>query len=314
MGAYPWGFTGVTPNAERQPRRPGRVRRHGARSSPTTARCPARPSTTTRRSSAANQDAGLRRGRGHRRQLPRAAAGHRCAGRATATVDAERVRRRPVRQGHRRRAALPRHRPGATARRPCGSPSPAPTRASRAAQQRARRGARSDPRGALAAKIASRDKLAQLVAGLAARRPAAAERGRLGQAEPRRPHADRVGPADPLDQPGQAVPGAAGHGRRTRAGSAPASPTTRGSSPPTASTPRSPPWRSASSRPIEDHLRALRDISDVLNDRSGMVVARDRLRRLGLVRPRLADDRRPTAPRRTTSTPTRRSSSRAPSR
>ena len=55
-------------------------------------------------------------------------------------------------------------------------------------------------------------------------------------------------PADPLDQPGQAVPGAARHRRPRAAGSARASRTIRGSSPPTASTPRSPRWRSASSR------------------------------------------------------------------
>ena len=68
-------------------------------------------------------------------------------------------------------------------------------------------------------------------------------------------------PAGPLHRRGQAVPAAGGHGRRTRAASAPASPTTRGCSRRTASTPRSPPSRRASSRPIEDHLRALRDVS-----------------------------------------------------
>ena len=37
----------------------------------------------------------------------------------------------------------------------------------------------------------------------------------------------------------------------------------------------------------EDHLRALRDVSDVLNGKArAMVVARDGLRRLGLLRPR----------------------------
>jgi hypothetical protein len=48
-------------------------------------------------------------------------------------------------------------------------------------------------------------------AALAAGRPPAAEGDRLGQAEPRRPHAACLGPADPLDQPGQAVPRPAGH-------------------------------------------------------------------------------------------------------
>ena len=50
-----------------------------------------------------------------------------------------------------------------------------------------------------------------MTTALAARRPAGPERGRLGQAEHRRPHPDRAEPPDPLDQPGQAVPGAARH-------------------------------------------------------------------------------------------------------
>ena len=50
-----------------------------------------------------------------------------------------------------------------------------------------------------------------------------------------------------------------------RRGSAPASPTTRGSSVPTRSTPHSRRSRWASSSTIEGHLRALRDISDILN-------------------------------------------------
>ena len=55
--------------------------------------------------------------------------------------------------------------------------------------------------------------------------------------------------------------------------------------------------------------RHLRHPQPPLGDRR----ARDRVRRVGLVRPRLADNA-PTARRPTTSTPTRRSSSRAPSR
>ena len=51
MGAYPWGFTGVTPNASDNLPDHGVVHRQAPCSSPTTARCPARPSTTTRRSS-----------------------------------------------------------------------------------------------------------------------------------------------------------------------------------------------------------------------------------------------------------------------
>ena len=53
---------------------------------------------------------------------------------------------------------------------------------------------------------------------------------------------------------------------------APAGPTTRGCSARTGSTPRSPPSRRASSPTIEDHLRALRDVSVVVNGDSGKVV------------------------------------------
>ena len=42
--------------------------------------------------------------------------------------------------------------------------------------------------------------------------------------------------------------------------------------PPTANTRRSPRWRSGQFQTIEDHLTALRDISDILNHRSGIVV------------------------------------------
>ncbi len=140
--------------------------------------------------------------------------------------------------------------------------------------------------------------------------PTAAAGDRLGQAEPRRPHADRVGPADPLDQPGQAVPGAAGHGRARDVGSAPASPTTRGCSPPTASTRRSPASRSASSRP--SRTTCARCATSPTS--STTAPAWSCTRRSPTARSTSATTRRPrrpTAPRRTTSTPTRRSSSRA---
>ena len=125
---------------------------------------------------------------------------------------------------------------------------------------------------ALAAKVASREQLAQQDAALAARRPDGAERGRLGQAEHGRPHAERAEPAGPLDQPGQAVPGAARHRAQKRPGSVPAIPDY--------------PWIFGTDgeytafaavavgqfAAIEDHLRTLRDISDILNNRSGVVV------------------------------------------
>ena len=56
----------------------------------------------------------------------------------------------------------------------------------------------------------------ELHPGFAARGPSAAERDHVGQAEPRRPHADGVEPADSLDQSGKAVPAATRHSR-TRA-------------------------------------------------------------------------------------------------
>ena len=163
-------------------------------------------------------------------------------------VGAERLRRRPVRQGHRRPAALPRHRP--RARRADrvdrgGRLRPGPRRrALRARDGAARPGGRA--RREDRRRGASSPRQTQL--SLPGDRRLQ-QRDRLGQAEPRRPHPARREPADPLDEPGQAVPGAAGHRQAARAGSAPASRTTRGSSPPTASTPRSPRSRSASSRP-----------------------------------------------------------------
>ncbi len=70
---------------------------------------------------------------------------------------------------------------------------------------------------------------------------------------------------------GKQFPAPLRHGAPRRPGSAPAIPTIPGSSAPTPSTPRSPRWRSGQFEAIEDHLRALRDVSDILNDRSGVV-------------------------------------------
>ena len=56
------------------------------------------------------------------------------------------------------------------------------------------------------------------------------------------------------------------------AGSAPAGPTTPGCSAPTVSTPRTPRSRPGSSPSIKDHLRALRDVSEVINPTSGKIV------------------------------------------
>ena len=132
---------------------------------------------------------------------------------------------------------------------------------------------------------------------------AAAERGRLGQAEPRRPHADRDRPEDPLRRPGQGLsragrPGQARDVLRRRL-------------------PRLPvavrhrrrvhgvrrPSRSASSRRSSTHLIALRDVSDALNASP----ARSRTRSSPTARST-------SAPTPTPATPTSRPSSRARSR
>ena len=94
--------------------------------------------------------------------------------------------------------------------------------------------------------------------------------GRLGQAEHRGPDPDRERPADPLGRPGQAVPGA-GHEAVTSELVGAGYPDY--------------PWMFATDAEytafaavpvgqfdaIKEHLRALREISDVLNDRCGMV-------------------------------------------
>ena len=81
------------------------------------------------------------------------------------------------------------------------------------------------------------------------------------------------GPADPLDQPGQAVPGAARAPSPRRPGSAPATPTTRGSSAPTREYTAFAAVSVGQFEAIKDHLRALRDVSDILNNRSGVVTS-----------------------------------------
>ena len=89
---------------------------------------------------------------------------------------------------------------------------------------------------------------------------------------------------------GKQFPRAARHRAARRPGSAPATPTTRGSSAPTRSTPRSPRSSVGQFAAIEDHLRTLREISDILNNRSGVVAHEVGVRRLDLVRPRLPAD------------------------
>ena len=120
------------------------------------------------------------------------------------------------------------------------------------AQQRADPDAAAPGRGARRQDRRPRQQLAAHDPAVAARRPAGAARGRLGQAEHRRPHpaGDRTcrsaGPTRASSSRRRSAP------CRRRPGSAPATPTTRGSSAPTPSTPPSPRSRSASSRRSRD--------------------------------------------------------------
>ena len=132
---------------------------------------------------------------------------------------------------------------------------------------RARRRAARPRRPAGRRRPRSRAELARALTGRPPRRPPAAGGGRLGQAEHRRPHADRDRPQDPLRRPGQAVPAAGHDAARAPRSSAPATRTTRGCSPPTASTRRSRRSRVGQFEAIKEHLLALRDISDALNAR-----------------------------------------------
>ena len=129
-----------------------------------------------------------------------------------------------------------------------------------------------DPDAALASKMASREQVASRHAGRPSGRPAARAGHRVEQAEPGRLRAVGRRPAGALHRRGQAVPAARRARSRTCASSAPGSPTTRGCSRPTASSPRSPRWRLGQFETIADHLRALRDVSVIVNPTSGKVV------------------------------------------
>ena len=312
MSAYPWGFTGRRrTRATTSPDHGAFTRRRAAVHRRRRARR-ARPSTTTPRSSRptstpASGDAAATGG-AFRGPQP----GTVCQRRRP--VGAERLRRRPVRQRHRRRAALPRHRARARRDGRCGSRSPAPTRAS-APRARELAEALRDPTGAARGedgRARARSRAQSQV--VAARRPrccsSAIDWGKQNLADLTQTAPE---PADPLDEPGQAVPGAAGHRPAARRFFGAGFPDY--------------PWLFATdgeytafaarrARPVRDRrgpparaARRLRRPQRPLGHRR----ARDRHRRLGLLRPRLADDAAD-GTRRTTSTPTRRSSSRAPSR
>ena len=311
MSAYPWGFSGGRPNAADNLARPRRVRRTRRCSSPTTARCPARPSTTTPRSSPPTRTPAPATRR--RPAAPTAAPrpSNVCAandgtsmpsacddgpyGKGTGgelryqvTVPARRLedaldRRRRLRQGPRRRAERARRR--AARSRPASSPPRSPSR---------------DRRSAASTQVdLPGDPLLQH----------AIDWGKQNLADVTQTASDLQ--IRWTNQGKQFPPrsGTVAHARWFGAGYPDY------------------PWIFATDgeytnfaavalgqfETAEDHLRALRDISDVLNDRSGIVVARDRLRRRRSTSATTRRRPRPTARRRTTSTPTRRSSSRAPS-
>ena len=272
MGQYPWGFTGVTPNASDNLARQGQLTTASGSSSPTTARCPALRRTTTRRWSAPSLTPDDRR---DRRPVLGAAAGsplHRHgAGRAgrsrsrpqcddgpfgrgtggELTYDVSLPRRRLADRLARRRRLGPGPRAGAStsstkhaeATRPASSP------------RRSRPG----------------ERLADMTRLSLPGDPLVAAGGRLGQAEHRRPH-----PA------GAATCRSAGPTRASssRRRSAPCRKATWiGAGYPDY------PWIFGTDaeytafaavsvgqfEAIEGHLRALREVSDLLNNRSGVV-------------------------------------------
>ena len=281
MTAYPWGFDGVKPNAsdniaDTAPtptaalvvHRPGRAARR------------ARP--PLRRAGRPPADAGRRRD-GRRFRGPQA--GHRHGTVPDARARCQQCNDGPFGQGtggELRYTVTSRRRPqDAVGRRGGLGQGPAPTR------EAARQGA-SDPAAQLAARWPRAQKLAATQVSL---------------------------PGDPLLQ------NAIDWGKQnladltqTRRTCRSAGPTRASSSPPRSGTIRSATWFGAGfpdypwmfatdgeytdfaavgARPVrrhKAHLRTLRDISDMLNNRSGVVVHETVDRRLGLVRPRLQDD------------------------
>ena len=278
MSHYPWAWT--TPNAGGlQPRRHRRATT-AARSSSATQGTPPAPNADPHDWAAlvgSNTAGHRRRGRarplgpagpGRRRAPPRASSacdegpfGKGTGGQLRYRVDRARERLadavdrgRRLRQGRRRRAQRARSARSTTrtARSPRRSPR---ARSSRSTPSSRCRATRASPQGI--------DWGKQNIADLTQR----AER-----------------PADPRRRRGQAVPARRWARSRTRAGSAPASRTTRGSSPPTPSTRRSPRSTVGQFEAIEDHARALRDVSVIAQRRLRQGRARDRRRRLGVLR------------------------------
>ena len=129
-----------------------------------------------------------------------------------------------------------------------------------------------DPIGALEAKLRTRDRIDRrtqidlpgdetLAASIRwSKQMLAASEQRVSDARLR----GSYGPARSIRRPS----GTAGR----CAGSVPAGRTTPGCSAPTGSTPRTRRWPPVSSAPIKAHLRALRDVSEIVNEGSGKIV------------------------------------------
>ena len=270
MTQYPWGFGGTVPNASENAQDRGVLRQRAAS-------CSATPGSFTGESGNHSYTAIVGSDRDPRRRArpgpattARSARAARCAADQTPGADAQRVRRRPVRSRHGRPAALQRATSRAPAPRRCGSPSPARrTRSPRRAASSA--ALTDDPAGPARREEGLARAAGALDQARPAGRPAAAGLDRVGQAEPRRPHAAGDRPRHPLDQPGQGVDARGRRSARMR---------WVGAGFPDY------PWLFAVDGeytahasvtlgqfdPIKDHMRAVRDISDILSDGSGVVV------------------------------------------
>ena len=204
-GPVPVGLRRRRAEGERQRARHRRLRgRHGSCSATPGSSRARRLRTPTPRSSAPIAQPVTRRGRPGPLRPERHGPHVRPHPGPDAGADAEGVRRRPVRQGHRRPAHLRAQVPSGGSRtlwiaRGRARTTRRPTRAPRS------RELTRDPAARAAREAAHAQAARALDAALAARRPAAAGLDRVGQAEPRRPHAGGDRPRPPLDEPGQGV-------------------------------------------------------------------------------------------------------------
>ena len=183
--------------------------------------------------------------------------------------------------------------------------SPAPTPGARAARRSELRRLLADPAAALRAKIDGAQALGAHTQARPARRPAARSAASSGASRTSpTPCRRRATCSCATTNARHELPGADRHGSRRRAGSAPASPTTRGCSPPTASTP---PSRRVAHRPVRSHQGP--PAGAARRQRASPTAERQ-----GRPRGRSPTARSTSAPTPTPATPTRPPSSRAPSR